>query len=761
MTPEKSSAAGALAAIVVVMVLAWLALRPVSLAAPAGPDAPAGVFSAARALPHLHALAQAPRPIASPANARAREYILERLRAMGLAPYVHSATVQGERASGGTNHVTLARVHNILMRKPGRGGEGRPALLLASHYDSAPDTLGAAGAGASVAAMLEALRALQTGAPLENDLIVLIADAGEAGALGARAFVEQHPWAGDVGLSLSFDGAGRSGPLVLLEAHGGNGNTVAAWARAVPGAVGSSHLHEAQLAARLGDSAPLRRLGKPGMTFANIEAGAGASGMLDTPARFDPRTLQHSGDTMLALAREFGDLPLRRIAAPDRVYFNVPGLGVVHYAAAQVGTLTRLVCLMFIVVAWAVVWRRAMSVRQLAFGALAFVLMVAIAATAAYLLWRCFPGMHPNYRPRLVGAGQHDHWYLLAAATLTSAIFIALQRPLQAAIGLPAAKLGALMVMVVMLVGASWATPGAAYLLAWPLIGALLAFGALNAPGVAALPQRHRIAILLAGLAPAVLLIAPVVNQLFSLLTPEHMDLPMVALALLLGLGTALLAATHRRFLAPALVAASAGCMTVASAHAPYEGTIARANHLTYLKDASSWKSYWLLPDARLDDYSRRFFPAAQRKRALPEVTGIAGQLWVADAPRSGVALPYVRLLKNDKREDVREIAFLLRSMNAAPTVQVRVADAPLLSASLNGKPLPVNHAGHWTLTLHGMADLPLDFRMTLLPDTTARVYIMEKIPGLPAGPRAASGPRPLHTPLTEKTLATDMLVFK
>ncbi|WP_167076305.1 hypothetical protein [Massilia aquatica] len=79
----KGGVAGLAAALLLAASLAWLALHPAPPAAPR--DAGPAGFSLTRALAHRDFLAQTPRPIASDANLRAREYLLEKLRALGLA----------------------------------------------------------------------------------------------------------------------------------------------------------------------------------------------------------------------------------------------------------------------------------------------------------------------------------------------------------------------------------------------------------------------------------------------------------------------------------------------------------------------------------------------------------------------------------------------------------------------------------------------------------------------------------------------------
>lgn len=588
---EKSSAAVVAAAMLVLALLAWLALRPATPPAPLGGDTDATAFAASRAVPVLRFLSQAPRPIASANNASARQYIVERLESLELAPQVHSASAQKTSVSyEGDYHVSLGVAKNILVRKAGSAPDRqlRPALLVASHYDSAADKVGAADASAAVAAMLETLRALQHGAPLANDIIFLFADGEKAGSLGARAFAEQHPWAREVGLVLQFDTAGNSGPLLLTGSRGGDGKLVAGWIDAAPLASGTSALAIlARAAPHLLKGGPLDNVGTAGMRFSNIDGSTGYSGDADAASRVNHGTLQHMGETMLALTRHFGNLPLAAIASPDEVHFELPIVGQVQYTVDHVWSLTRLVCLMFFLACCLACKHMEMELRMLVAGALLFLLLALALVAAAITLWKGFPGLHQGYHPLAAGAGPRERWYLLAYVTLGSALFIELQRILHKTIGTPATTLGALLVLVLALVAGSWFMPGATYLLAWPMITTLLAWGLLHAPRMAALPQALRIAILLAGMAPAVLLFAPLLLQISTLFTSERSALLMLALSAMLGLGTMLWAAMRRRFVAPLLLAACAACMVSANGALPPDADVARPNRMTELTDSS------------------------------------------------------------------------------------------------------------------------------------------------------------------------------
>jgi Zn-dependent M28 family amino/carboxypeptidase len=84
---------------------------------------------------------------------------------------------------------------------------------LNAHYDSVATGLGASDDTSGVATLLETARALRaSGRRLANDVIFLFTDGEEQGWMGATAFVEEHPWAKDVGLALAFDPYILAGP---------------------------------------------------------------------------------------------------------------------------------------------------------------------------------------------------------------------------------------------------------------------------------------------------------------------------------------------------------------------------------------------------------------------------------------------------------------------------------------------------------------------------------------------------------------------
>lgn len=723
----------------VLAVLGWMALtRP-------GPPAPAAQMTAnggsARLQEHTRVLAARARPIATEGNAEARAYLVLQLRAMGLAPAVQRATVRKSVVHYfGSIHNTIGVVHNVVARIPGRAPDAarRPALLLTTHYDSGNDLRGAAWNAAkgavTSAALLETARILAA-APPANDIVLLFADGHHVGALGAKGFVEQHPLARGVGLALKFDGAG-DGALRMAETHGAGGAALDGWLRAAPELRGSSL--ETTLAGMLNDAphiGALAGLDTPVLLFAGGER--------------NPRLL---GDAMLRLARSYGDMPLVRGAQTATAYFSLPLVGPVHHPAWLAWAPAILSCLML-----ALAWRRlfgadgALEAAQGAFGVCFLLLAVRVGS------W--------TWREEVAAAGLAGEQRLPLMVLMTgSCVFVAGLYLLRRNVGAAALVPGALAWPALLLVPVVLFLPGAAYVLAWPLMAALVAFLVLHSHWGERQAFAPRLLVLVAGLAPAAALFPPALRDAWLLLAPHHMYLPPMLMALPMLCFASLLLVLR---IAPA-VAALLALLAAASFAAPGQAAARDTQpfaptgieQLVYYKDASTWRAYWLLPDQPLGDWRRQLFPGRQPAIFVEVFGWNSPRQWYAEAPREdAIAFPECLALRNSVGK-VRLGEFTVRSKNRAPHIELRMSGAKALRSRLDGVPLTSKEAP-WSLSLYGMEDRVLRFEIEAGPDEIFAIAVQERMPGLPQHllpPRDADSPY-LRAPLG-MTMSTDYLRF-
>lgn len=466
---------------VTLLILVVAAFLSSSLRLPAaGPDdLPDSAFSSGRAMSHVERIASRPRPPGSPGHADALKYILAELRALGLEPAVQTTTSM--RSVGPS--LTAVTVRNVFARLPGTASSGR-AVLVTAHYDSRGISPGAADDGIGVAAILESLRALVTGPRLANDLIVLVTDAEELGLLGARAFVDEHPWMEDVALVISLEMRGGGGPAMMFETGPENGWVVRAFAEASPRPVANSiGIEIYRRMPNDTDFTPFREAGVQGLNFAGIARANVYHQATDTPGNLDERTLQHHGIQTLAMLRHFGDATLDAVRAPNASYLTLPVVGLVVYGKLWVWLLGGVVVVLWLA-AFAAARRAGLRIGGVLTGLGVYLLSVSAIGVCASLLFRWGRGVHPEYGALYAGSFHSEGWYVLA---LVAALFV-LVALLAVALGrrFSAAELaiGALVPSVVVASVATALFPMAAVNFQWPALA-----GCLAALAVAWLPR--------------------------------------------------------------------------------------------------------------------------------------------------------------------------------------------------------------------------------------------------------------------------------
>jgi hypothetical protein len=748
---------------------AWFALLPHAPLVPTGPFLPG--YGAQRAQEHVQALAQAPRPAGSAANARVRGYLMARIRALGLPPDVQVDTVSATSWDWMSHaDVTLATARNIVVRKPGvaRGAAGdesaRPAVLAMAPYDSGPATLGAADGGASAAALLETLRVLQAGPPLDNDLLFVFTDADASQAAGARAFMQSHPWAKRVRVALRFDNAGNRGPLELIGAAHADGFAVDAWARAAAAPRGSSFM--AELYERLPQSAgaaPLAGSGFPVLHFATTQGTLGRDGTHDLPQRLSSASLQHEGDTMLALLRRFGNATLPPLSSPrGQVYFALPLVGMVHYDYLLTWPLALLACALG-AYACRTALRAHTSGTDIADAMFSVVFMAVLATFIVYLCREALPALQARYPAAVLAQDDGADWQRLAFMLLPAAVFIALQRRLQQRLGVATTALGVLLAADLALVGVCVRAPGASYVLAWPLLAAQAAWLALADVRARAWTRARRAAVAAVGTLPTLLLLPPAVNGSLAFFSPAWLVLPSALACLLAGLCGMAFDLLAPRWLVRPLLLGTGISLGMAYAAVPQVPDLPAPNRLVYYKDTPSWQAFWLYPPLPLDAWTRQVFPNTLHPYAMPYLFGPrADPVWYAAAPRvDAVAWPDLVIDKDERSDRRRHVEFRLRSKNRAPDILMRVEGACPWRTSVNGRVLTDHECFSWKLALHGMDDEELRFAFDFRGDPSFLVFIQERIPGLPERvlPARPAALPPL-LPMTGTTVSADVLRF-
>ena len=646
-------------------------------------------FSSARARDYLKAIAVKPHPIGSPAHAEVRDYIFAELVRLGLQPQVQTTTVV--KASRGSAH-RAATVQNIVAKLEGTANTR--AVLLVAHYDAAPYSLGASDDGAAIASLLETLRALKANAPLKNDVIFLATDGEEIGLLGASAFVQQHPWAKDIGVVLNFEARGDHGPSIMFQTTDGNGWLIDELAESVSRPVANSLSTDIyKLLPNETDFTVFQQAGMKGLNFAYIEGVASYHSSLDNMANLDERSLQHHGMYALALARGFGSSNLNGpISRSDAVYFDLFGRTLIHYSRTTALVLSTLVALITLGVIVLGLRRGLLTLSGQAWGFLALLLSM-IGATLLVMLvyWTLatFVGSRTSFRQ---GDTWTNHLYLTGFVLLTvaaTAIFYSLFRK---KVSIDNLATGALIWFLLLLIVSHIYFPGGSYLLVWPLLSALIAWILKFTLPAGKLSLTKLCLISTVCAVPGIILVSPLIYQTFVAVGISQTSLVVVPVTLLLGLlliNFELMASSFRWLLPAASFLAAVCFIGVALLQPAFSQQQPKTNEIFYVLNADTGKAVWASSNARPDEWTSQFLSsdvtAAPLSDYLPWLNNAV--FLQQPAPAATLAAPVIKILDDQVQEQTRRIHMRVSSAREAATLFI-YSGTEISEAAVNGQPL-------------------------------------------------------------------------
>jgi hypothetical protein len=747
--PLKANLATGALALLFLLLCTTLAVYRLQPPGAVAADAPASEFSSGRGLRHLSAISRSPHSLGTAEHAAARDYILQELRSSGLEPEVQK-TVSANRLGG---NIRVATVENVAARLKGTGA-GK-ALMLAAHYDTVSISPGAADDGSSVAALLETLRALKAGPPLANDVIFLFTDGEEVGQLGARAFAEEHPWRGDVGLALNFESRGTGGQAVMFETSGGNGRMIREFAQAVPRPSANSLAYEIyRLLPNDTDFTVFKQARLPGLNFANIDGFQNYHAQSDDLENFDERTLQHKGSYALALARHFGNVRLGEAGGGDAVYFDLLGLTLLHYPSSLVLPLTALAAALL---AWLGVLgfrgRRLTAAGSLG-GLLALVVSAAAGYGVATLGWW------------LVGATQawagaptqddlyQDKLYFAGFAAVTVGLTAALYNLFRKKVGVENLAFGALLCWLILLAAVSFTIPGGSYLLTWPLLFGLVPLALmLRADGERGVTTWRFVLMSLCAV-PAVVLLVPMIYQSFLAFGVGMVGAVMVLVVMLFGLLVPYftLATSARRWLFPGGAAlAGVGLVLLAAFTAPFDRRHPQSDNVTYVLNTDLGKAVWASTDARPDEWTAQFFKGGAERGSLIEYipSSFKGFLKSA-APQLPLAAPDVRLLDDHTDGGVRTLRLSVNSPYPAGYITAPVeGNTQILATTVRGQRFAAEarrasqSSNSWVLNYYAAPAEGLELTLEVEPSQPLKLRVVGQSYGLPEIPGSQFTPRP------------------
>ncbi len=717
--------------------LALLKLRPPE---PVAATAPANEFSAERALAHVRALANTPHPVGSDANGAVRKYLIEQLSSLGFNPQVFDGTgISNQR------RVVIARTHEIVGRLP--GAVNSAAIMLVAHYDSVFSGPGAADDGASVAAILEAVRALRSGPALKNDLIVLFTDGEEMGLLGADAFAGEHPWMKDVGLLLNFEARGNRGPSLMFETSPGNSTLVEKAAQFAPEPMGSSLFYSLyKLLPNDTDFTVFRKHKVPGLNFAfgeNLEA---YHTQLDTPENLSLASLQHQGSYALSLTAHFGQMDLKHLkTAGDDVFFDWLGGSMMTYGQSWVLPGELLVTLLLVCVL-------VLNVRRskVKFGAI----MAALATLVAILLSIPAAMVAAQWLVSQILAGKSivadssaNSWLLIGFLLFGTWIGGLLFSLFRKRLSLPAISLAGLLLLDIL----SWAValilPAGSYLLFWPLLLATLGWIAITLAN----KVEHSGTQCFAGLpgaAASIIILAPIIYLLYIFLTLQLITV--AAIGLLLGLFFAA-AVPHLNIAIPGgrwhlrfLLVCSLAALGIGAALSHSSTQHPQKDSVLYSMNADTRSAFWISYDRSLDPWTKQFFSGKPESGPMPDyLAGWQGKVLSTPASPLDLQPPVAEIKTDEKNGDTRRTRMTVKSQRNSGFLRIVFADdVQLISVKIGTREVSlVKPSKPNTIFLLGMDTNGADLELVVKAPGKISFWLADQSAGLPV----AKQPRPAN----------------
>jgi len=747
--------------------------------------APVTEFSEDAAMRDVREIARLPHPLASAEHERVREYIVGRLRELGTNPEVQTVTVARRPPFGPE---TWAVVRNVVTRIPGSattpGPAGGPplkstgAVLMVANYDSVPSGPGAGDDAASVAAILDTIRALkadrQPRNDLRNDLIILFTDGQANGMLGAKGFLETYPALREVKVVLNFDNRGDQGPSILYQTSARDSWLVGQFAYAAPFPRGASVA--VSLYRRTPDETDLTdfiKLGMDGMTFGASGGSARYQTELDNPDLLDPRTLRHQGTYALSMARRFGSIELRDPRIDDAVFFVAAG-SLLDYSARYALPLAFLVTILVVVGLGIGILEGRFNARSIAAGAALYTLALALAvleARGTWLLMAAFAG----YRMLPIGTTYGGGYYVVASLAIIFgslwAIYVLMSRTIRAQ-NLAA---GALAVWTVLMLASSIGLPGFSYLFTWPLLFATLALSYRSA----ATNQHETIrpairpAILaMVGLVPGTAMLAPAFvagadGTIFFLV------LSGLIAALLFGLFIPYmdLLTSGRRWIVPMVSAMIAIVMIIkGNAASTFNASRPHPDSMFYLLDTDRGQATYASLDSQPDVFTAQFFHRHVRAGWLARLTGLAaydasrdtlekipplrdfaslnkGRTIEGDAPLIRAAAPTIKVLDDASKDGARLVKVHVASARGAPIIWMSVPfGVSVLGSSIDGKSPGDQVTNGWTGWYWNAPASGFDLELKLASQGPFALTVIDQTAGLPETPELSIKPRPAGT---------------
>ncbi|HLF52511.1 M28 family peptidase [Flavobacterium sp.] len=593
-------------------------------------EGPLSEFSTKRTLEQVAMISKEPHYIGSENHKVVADYLEKELRKLGLETQSQEGTTLSDWGN-------LVKSKNILARI--KGSNNSKALLLLSHYDSAPHSYshGASDNAVGVATILEGIRTfLHNKTPHKNDIIILFSDAEELGLNGAALFVKKSNWAKDIGLVLNFEARGSAGPsYMLMEVNQGNGALVKIFSEANPKYPVSNSLMYSiyKMLPNDTDLTVFREQGNiQGFNFAFIDNHFNYHTAQDDFDHVSQKTVAHQGTYLMPLLKHFSNADLKNMnSTKDYVYFNIP-FYFVNYPFSWIFPMLILAILLFLALVFIGIGKRILTVKEIGKGFLPLFGSLTVSGILTFLGWKIMLALYPQYNDILQGFTYNGHDYIAAFGFLSLAIGFLFYRNSNAGKLAINHAIAPLFLWIILNFAIAFALPGAGFFIIPVFFGLIML-------GYFVITQKFNKTLNLILSIPALIIFVP-----FIIMFPIGLGLKILAgsailTILVFGLLLPVLGSFYKKWVWSLLMfLISVGFFVNAHLHSGYEKGKAKPNSLLYVYDADKNKAVWATYDTNLDGWTKKYLSDHPKDASILNTYPLyskynSGFTFMADAP--------------------------------------------------------------------------------------------------------------------------------
>jgi hypothetical protein len=635
-------------------------------------NVPASEFSTERALKHIQEISKEPHYVGSVNHPKVMNYLEKELQKLGLETQIQQSTILSKWNN-------LVETKNIIARI--KGSDSSKALLLLTHFDSAPHTksLGASDDANGLAVILEGIRTfLHNKSTHKNDIIIVFSDAEELGLNGAYAFASEHPWAKEVGLVINFEARGTAGPsMMLAETNGGNANLIKTFSEANPKYPVSNSLMYSIYKMLPNDTdltAFREKADIPGFNFAFIDDHFDYHTVQDNFENITPESIEHQATYLMPLLNFYASADLNDLKTEtDHVYFSSP-IGFFHYPFSWNFPLLIMAFVLFLGTVTIGLGKHLLDFKEVIRGFAPMFLSLIIVGLISFFGWEMILSLYPQYQDMLHKFTYNGHSYIAAFVLLSLAICFWVYAKFTKSKLMPSHFIAPLFLWFIINLLVCIYIKGAAFFVFPAYFGVftLMYF---------VFKEKSNPFINLAFSIPALVILAP-----FIQLLPIGLELKMIAgSAILVVLTFTLLLPLFGDYSKKAnwgtfLFIISIGFFIKAHFQSDFEKGKGKPNSLVYIYDADNNKANWATYDKVLDNWTKNYLGENPTLDKSLNKFGLSskynsGYSYSSEAPRKNIAKPTFTFLRDTFVGNQRAITVKIEANKNANRIDVFAAE--------------------------------------------------------------------------------------